>query len=480
MKKSLILLGLPLIALFLRGSFSLVKTRYDDPLSLIQLQSDLKVLRQSLETVHPALYLYTPKESLDRCFEQIEAALKEEMHALDLYRLLLPLNKLIANGHTKINPPASYISSLQTDSLRFPFQLYHRHDTLYVLEDLSKEQAIGRGKQILSINGVPMDELFAQMCDNIPRDGYNQTMPAYAASYAFARYYASFYGCAERFDISFREADGSIKTARINALPLREILAQKPSLDPRNRPAKVPYVFERRGETALMKVGSFQPDKARDYRQFLAKSFASLVDEPPAALILDLRHNGGGYPEASWQLLRYLIAAPVRPILAEYALLDKIPAPHHFEEEMFFKHFHRQNIVAGDSLFVVKGAEKVKLNPRKNAYIGPLYVLIDAASASATGEFLGQLKTHSEAIFVGEEAGSNPVSQTASDLLKLVLPHSKIKVVIPAIQSVSRVDFANDGHGVRPDIECVSRIEAVLTGEDEVLAKVCQIIESRH
>ncbi|MFK7924982.1 MAG: S41 family peptidase [Bacteroidia bacterium] len=480
MKKFLILFGLPLIALFLRGSLSIVEPRYDEALSLTQLKTDLKLLRQNLETVHPALYLYTPKESLDRCFEQIEASLKTGMHALDLYRLLLPLNKLIANGHSKINPPASYIESLQTDSLRFPFQLYHRHDTLYVLEDLSKEQVVGKGKQILSINGESMDVLFAQMCDNIPRDGYNQTLPAYAASYAFARYYAYFYGCAERFDLSFREADDSIKTASIKALPLAEILAQKPSLAPQNRPQKASYTFERRAEAAVMKIGSFQPEKARDYRKFLAETFTSLEDEPSAALILDLRHNGGGYPEASWQLLEYLIAAPVQPTLAEYAMVDKIPTPHNFEEEMFFKHFHRQNIVPGDSLFVVKGADKVKLKPQKNAYRGPLYVLMNAASASATGEFLGQLKTHTEAIFVGEEAGSNPVSQTASDLLKLILPHSKIEIVLPAIQSVSRVDFANDGHGVRPDIECVPRIETILAGEDEVLAKVCQIIEARN
>ncbi|MEM6343897.1 MAG: S41 family peptidase [Bacteroidota bacterium] len=280
------------------------------------------------------------------------------------------------------------------------------------------------------------------------------------------------------FELTFREADATLKTVTINALPMAQILAQKPSLDARNRLAEEKYTFKLQDDIALLKVKSFQPEKALSYRKFLANAFKQLQDQKVQALLLDLRDNGGGYPEATWQLLRYLIDEPVQASLVEYAMVDQIPAPHDFEEEMFFKHFHRQKKVFVDSMFEIKGAQRI-LKPYKKAYRGPLYVLMNAASASATGEFLGQLKTHTEAVFMGEEAGSNPVSQSASDLLKLTLPNSKIRVVIPAIQSISRVDFPNDGHGIRPDVECIPSIESVLAGEDELLVKALQMVHAQ-
>ncbi len=197
-------------------------------------------------------------------------------------------------------------------------------------------------------------------------------------------------------------------------------------------------------------------------------------------LILDVRNNGGGYGEAADEVLRYLISAPIFPYKDEYAVVKKIPNPKHYEKDGFFKHFRRQPLVKKGDTYHIKNIELQRILPKKASYTGKLYVLQNAASASATGTFLGLVKSYTNATFIGEEAGGNPGETTANDLLRLTLPNSKVRVTIPVLRSVMNLSFDHKGHGVLPDYGAVPTIYDLLQRRDVALDLAYKLIDENQ
>lgn len=471
------------LSLFL-GPFSFGQERMP-VLTPVQLKQDLGILKSNLEEVHPGLYTYTPKAKLDSLFATIERELDKPMTALAFYRLLLPLHTHIRNNHTSISPPESYVSALMTHLPRLPIKLYHRKDSIFVEEDFSDEQAIGAGALVKKINGKSILPLFHEMVQWISTDGYNLSFPHFVAGYTFSRRYAYFYDTPPSYTIEFVDRNGRHKSATIKAITFDQIIANRDALVGK-KPAPKPILdYQEKQGLAMMRVGTFQFDKSIEvksaaYLKFLARSFKRIKEAGIDTLVLDLRNNGGGFPEAANKLLAYLITDPVRPIKGEYTQVKRIEAPHYFMEDFFLRHFNRQPKTWNGKQLSIKRADKVVVKPKKNAFTGQLYVLINARSASATGELIGQIKSHCKVTFVGEESGGNPVSIVANDLLTLVLPHSAVRIQLPAVWSILNVSFENKGRGIIPDIECIPSIDAVLNNKDEAMEKLLSIHSAKR
>ncbi|MDW3645615.1 MAG: S41 family peptidase [Bacteroidia bacterium] len=464
-----------IILLLLLSQFGYLRSQTLEELSVKQLQEDFQVFRGQLEKVHPGLYTYSSKEKLYGIFEEIKARLNEPMSQIDFYRALLPILRPIGNNHTEIQAPDAYNEQLINDLPRFPFRLYHDKAKLYVLEDLSREQEIGVGAVITRMNGRDILEIFEEMKALYRVDGFNESSPNWALSVVFSRKYAQFFGTPTSYDLEYVDQKGKKKRTTISGIPQIELQEAAQNLKTPNLFGHgEKYQFKFIEDVAYLKIASFQPEKARTYISFLKDSFKKIKEKGSQKLILDLRNNGGGYPEASYKLLAYLIKESIRPAILEYAKVDKIEDAQYYEKDFFFKHFHKQNLIWRNGRYEGKAAPKIQIKPEALAFDGELIVLINARSSSATGELLGQIKTHTNASFIGTEAGGNCVTQVASDLLTLVLPHSGIKVTLPAIKSLMRVNFENTGHGVQPDIEILPSVQDLWEERDVVLEKALE------
>jgi len=449
-------------------------------LSPSQLQEDFKLLRYHLENVHPGLYTYTDKAKMDKLFNGIENDLSVPMSSADFFKRLLSLNQPIGNNHTKINPPADYEDYLKSSTLRFPFRLYFGKDSLYIFTDESTENSIGNGKLLKSINGIPAMDLLNQFADHCPTDGYNRSYPLFVASYRFSRYYAYFHGHPDHFDIEYFDDNDQLKKARIKAITVSEIRQNmKSRITHQALLSDDPYAFKVEDGIGILRVRSFQPTgkgAGRKYKQFIKNSFAQIQNQGLQKLIIDVRNNGGGYPEATWKLLSYLIAKPVQLYTDEFALVDKVQQEEFYQKD-FIKHFNRTKKVKRGDVYEIKGSTKLKVKPNKTIYKGQLYILMNERCASATSEFIGLVKSNTDAIFMGIEPGGNPVTQVANDLPILVLPHSKIKATIPLVKWVVNVNWENDGYGVQPEYEMVPTVEELLAKEDRLLSKVITVVK---
>jgi carboxyl-terminal processing protease len=109
------------------------------------------------------------------------------------------------------------------------------------------------------------------------------------------------------------------------------------------------------------------------------------------------------------------------------------------------------------------GETKIYSEPPADVYTGPLVVLIDRLSGSASELFAACLQTLNRAVVVGERS---PGSVMESDVM--ILPNGAV-FMYPVAQLSTPDGTVLEGHGVIPDIEAGLRREMLLKGTDDQL-----------
>ena len=217
---------------------------------------------------------------------------------------------------------------------RFPYKLYHQEGKLYVHEDLSDEQHIGAGSEIIGINGKSVRTYSKKKCwEMITTDGYNSSMPYDAISIAFSRYYAYFFETPTVFKIDFIDANGQIKTSQIKGLKAT-ILNEKRKQLRKVRNDK-PIIFTIKENIGYLKIASFQPENAGKFKKTIKNAFVQLASKNISNLIIDVRRNGGGYGEAADVVLRYLIKETVLGTRMNMHWLIKFRIPNTMKRRCF-------------------------------------------------------------------------------------------------------------------------------------------------
>ena len=141
-----------------------------------ELEQDYSLLRNILESKHPALYWYTPKDSMNYYFDSLYNNIADSMTELQFgWKILAPLTNKIHCGHTSFGMSKNWnklIRNKRTPS--FPLFVKLCGDTLVVTGNLNrKDSIIKRGILLTSINGIRNHELIQRMIQYLPLDGYS-------------------------------------------------------------------------------------------------------------------------------------------------------------------------------------------------------------------------------------------------------------------------------------------------------------------
>jgi len=215
MQKENILLSLICILLF-TGCFT---TKNFDPtkkFSKEQLQQDYTLLRNILEKKHPALYWYTPKDSMNYYFDSIYHVISDSMTELQFgWKVLAPLTNKIHCGHTSFGMSKSWNKNRIGKRVpSFPLFLKIWDDTMVVTGNLNrKDSVLKRGTLITSVNGVSNKELISQMLQYLPLDGYSENVNYIRLSSNFPLYHRNIFGIYKNYAVGYIDADGIKKTA---------------------------------------------------------------------------------------------------------------------------------------------------------------------------------------------------------------------------------------------------------------------------
>jgi len=405
--------------------------------TVLALREDFLQLRDSIKTMHPALYAFTNRETFDDLFESRLADLKRPMSGASFYRQLAPIVARIGCGHSALRLPDTWWSG-QPDRF-IPIRIVFADSIVYIKSFPGNTPGIPAGSEILAINDRTMHEIVESLYTVIPADGYNRGYQQAVLEDRFAYYYALFYGFPEKFLIQCRIPD-SERVEEIILDPVREAdlalkAVWKPILD---------FEFREDPPVAILSINNFNyyaPEQEAAFKTYIDSIFTVIQQADIGNLILDVRDNNGGNPFCAAHILSYIAEEPIpyfdRPYGKYTILTDPIPLA-------------------------------------ENRFDGNLYVLINGRDFSTTGHFCALLKFHEIGILIGSETGG---TYTCNDAKKTIfLKNTGLGLQIARGTFAVAVEGMDRGKGVIPDYTVEPDIVDLMNGRDTVLEYALALI----
>jgi hypothetical protein len=460
------------------------------------LQADYKIFRGILETAHPSLYWYTPKDSMDYYFDEGDSSIRDSLTEDQFRTRLSYVISKINCGHTSLKASKAYSRYMDTAEERtFPFALKFWSDSMVITANLRRhDPQFRRGTVITSINGYNARQLTDTLFNYVTTDGYSlcgkfQTL---SSGFTFANLYKHVLGFTDTADVRYLDEFGFEEQAKVPLYDFRlDSLYKKTgakSPDPKQREKKKPKLvyfssvnlqLDTTMKTAFMTVATF--DRSNHLRKFFKKSFRQIKQDRITDLVIDVRSNGGGDAGLSTLLTRYLVDRKFR--LADSLYTIKAPSVYNkYIEKDFWYNLLARFVTRreSDGKYHFRYYEKHAFSPRKsNHFKGQVYILIGGNSFSATTLFVGALKGQKNITVVGEETGGGYYGNTAWIIQDVTLPNTNVRFRLPRFRMVIDKTRKKDGRGIMPDYWSVPSADAIRDGIDFKAMKAKELIEQR-
>jgi len=401
--------------------------KFDKKIEVDELKDDLLFLKKQLEENHPQLYTFLDKDKFDNIFDNALNEIDKEMTTIEFMRIIKPLVTQIKCGHTEMIYSENFMNAIKENGKSMPLKVKIIENKAYVIDNLSDNQDISVGDEILSINSMSVNEIIKELKTYFSSDAFNESHKVYKINLNFSFAY-NYIESPEDFNLQVKKSDNStiqtsLKTKKNNLL-FDEIYS--------NSTPEFPFKFKMvNDKIAFFKIYSFMYSDLEKYKAFIDSSFNQIKSNSITKLIIDLRGNFGGDPYYSSYLLRYVINKP-------------------------FVYFS-ENAENYPEL-------STELKPNENIFTGNVKFLTDGACFSTTGHFISLIKYYKIGEIIGEEPGG---SFSCNDNSKLfTLPNSHLKVNIARKTFQTDVEGMQIGYQIKPDYEVIPNIQDVLEEKD--------------
>lgn len=477
-----------------------------------KLKADVDFTYKKLKKLHPKLYWYISKESLDYKFDSLKSTITKPMTGVEFYTKISPVIAAIKQGHTTIYPTPEHLSKKEREIYskkgagplsQFEFDI--QDNKMYVIANKSNDKTIKPGTEVVSINNKNTTDLVQTYLTRFTSDGFNQTFKRNELSRSFPIYYTLEYGILDSIEYVFkyndtlktivikREADSIDKTdSKKKKLSKAEnkknnFLGYDPFTEKYNRNLRFTAQDH---STAILKINEFS---IGDYYDFYNECFAKMYQDKTKTLILDLRDNPGGRLDEIAHLYKYLadntfifmddsqVVSKTSMLSGEYfsgspfgvKIFKALAAPIYFPY-MFFKTHKKAD---GNYYFSVETKPQSK---SPIAFRGTIYVLINGGSISASSLISSNLKGSGRAFFVGEETGGAFNGTVAGKMYVSKLPHSKLNIRFGLMVNSPNYETAVDGRGIFPDKAIIPTLEDKINGRDPEMDWILQQLKDNN
>jgi len=327
--------------------------------------ADLELLRREVPKIHPNAFHATTREAFEASIEK----LKEEAPSLPPHVVVARIAKIVASigdGHTRLTIPVAPNSGFflghtttplpSDDALRFhplPVRFYRYADGLFITD---AENAALRGKRVLRLGTMSVDEAIAAMVPFVPADNDSGRNLGVAEMLAIPEmlHAAGITPDAKRAEIVTDSGSYTLST-----LPFGVSAPWLPKDDGRK------FSFSYRDGIVHAVIDEIGNEKDETFAAFVNRLMAFVHAHDISALVLNLRRNPGGNGGYNRFLIHALIREP------------KFRQPGH------------------------------------------LFALIGRRTFSAATMLCNALELHTNAFFIGEMSGGKPVGWGDSKKLLL-------------------------------------------------------------
>ncbi|WP_209349473.1 S41 family peptidase [Pontixanthobacter sp. CEM42] len=449
-----------------------------------QVQSDIALAQEAYSRIHPGYTRYASDAELRAAWAEIDNRARAEggMALGDLYLAVELALTTIRCDHTKAELPKAMRKVREGKPLYLPF-LWQLIEGRGLIELASADSGLGRGEEIVAIDGRPLEEVVASVSPYIPVDGYTD----WAKRAGIAQSLEFMGGAVDHFGIllwdtpatanlTIRNAEGSERTVMADRISFEEWSALGRDLGNAAN-FKDAVHFERVGDnTGYLKVDTFVNYRDPvDPHEVLSPVFEAMLAERRGTLILDLRENGGGSTDASQALTSYLLeeAMPLK-LSMKVATLDLSGLKENLTtwDVRALNPDPRGFIANEDGTYTLRDGimdDTKVIAPADAAFRGRLLVLTSNSNSSGSTNLLAILEQQERTTLIGERTGGSAEGPTAGILLTLTLPESGIRTRIPLFRYKNNVNTFEPGMGLSPDIAASMTVEDFRSGNDPAL-----------
>lgn len=460
-----------------------------------QLRQDLAILKDSLYRVHPAVFRFTSKKSLDAAFASAYKSISRPMNVSAFYVTAVAVISKVGDIHTTAELPDDYHAAVASQSKLLPFDVRIIDGSVFIASNNSKDSSIEVGSALLQINGHPVKLVLQKMLACFSGEGLGKSLQVKKAEQRFAFQYHFIYGYSKKFVVQYKSPGQPVATKTVDALSFAEIAAGRtnnkikyPLLKPVYQQA--PYLsllLNKEKNAAILTVKWFQNDVLAEngeyFKPFIDSAFTAIKKSGLTNLIIDIRNNGGGESENAAYLYSYITLKNFTFI--QYLETNK--STYTDDKKWGIKYtYNKENgkYRTADSSMAIKFPRLFGLAvqaPHKNNFTGNVYLLVDGLTTSAAPQFASLVKIHKRGVLIGEEVPGSLYGGSGRGYAYFALPNTGLLIMI----SRYRV-YIYSGHGKKqdtlifPDHIIQPGITDLLNGRDLPLEKSLQLAAEKE
>jgi hypothetical protein len=443
--------------------------------------------------MHPGLYKYQSKATIDRAFEDCKKALSHDQPLAEAYLNFHKLTAQFKCGHAYPNffNQEDFLKKEvfeQKNALPFHFRLID--DRMLVTK--SADSTIKVGVEIQAINGVAVKTIVKTLLPIVRADGSNdgKRRKLLEISGQYFEYFDIFFPMyfsvkAEKIDLAIYDFQTK-KATKIAINAVNHTDREKTLKAKYPAAAYIKTKFDWLDtETAIMTINDFANyENKYDFGQFYLDALNEYKAKGGKNLVIDVRKNEGGNSSEMFKLVKYLIKEPIEYVELQNTWqilkIDPELKPYVDNKSWAFVWFN-QNEKGYDKTpmgqWKGKGADKPQIfEPNKDQFAGNVYLLSSPTNSSATYMMVETFKKHKLATVVGQTTGGNQKGVTAGALFFMLLPHTKIELDVPLIGTDLETAKSLPDAGIGPDIDVKPSIEDVVKGIDTEMEVVKKMI----
>jgi hypothetical protein len=454
-----------------------------------KLQKDYHIFRSVLEESHPSLYWFTPKDSMDRYFDEGYRRIHDSLSEPEFRNVLSYVVSKIHCGHTAIKYSKQYNRYIDTAKIKlFPLSFKVWGDSMAVTANLNRKDSILKfGTIVTGIDGYSARQLTDTFMDFLPSDGnsINGKFQALSNRGTFGTLYRNVIGMKDEIAVTYLDSIGMEQIVRVPVFDPGKTDTAKAVKMPAKAKEEIRYsaIFGSRYvqidttlSSAYMTVHTFA--RGNRLRPFFHKAFRELDRRNIQHLVIDVRTNGGGDAGISTLLTRYLVRKKFKLADSLYAIRRSSHYSKYIQWQPFYWSLmqfvtHRKK----DGRYHFGYFERHYFKPKKRHHFdGDIYIITGGNSFSATTLFVKALQGQQNVKVIGEETGGGSYGNTAWMIPDVVLPNTKIRFRLPMFRLVMDPAMVKDGRGILPDIEVAPTRESIRRGIDPKAAIIRKLI----
>ena len=460
------------------------------------LQKDFEIMRKSYETLHPGLYKYQDKSTIDQYFENCKKALNHDQSLQEAYLNFHKMTSKFRCGHAYpnfYNQEKFLKQELFENKNCLPFHFKLIDDRMLVIK--SADSTLKEGLEIKSINGISISKIIKTLLPIVRAAGSNngKKRKLLEISGQYFEYFDIFYPMyfsskTTNFEIVTFDFNTK-KTSKLEIKAINHVEREKILKAKYNETALAKTNFKwMDSETAIMEINTFENYNYKyNFNKFFRECLTEFQQKKGQNLVIDIRKNEGGNTSDMMKLIKFLSPNNIefKDIQNTWAFLKIDSTIQNYVDNKdwasaWFNKDAKNFTLLPSGQYKDKNLDKVILiEPEKGLIPQNVYLLTSPTNSSATYIMADIFKTHKLATIVGQTTGGNQKGITASAMFFMVLPNTKIEVDVPLIGTDYDVAKTRPDAGITPDVCVKPNIEDIMKGIDTEMEAVKKLILSK-